>query len=103
LSTGSTVGHEAMGLGKKAGFINLSKNEHLVSQYKDLGVVHETNSPVSYEEFIESIKDRDGDYKTYIYQCPSYVSELLTIVSRILNTAPVKKYERVSNVSPAGI
>lgn len=83
-SSWSTVCHEAMALGKKIGFINLSGNDHINYTFKDLEIEYTGKSNLSPEEFLAGIRDREFDYKNYMKQSTSYVDELIGIVDRAL-------------------
>ena len=84
LTSWSTACHEAMALGKRVGFINLSGNEYINFIYKDLAIEYTGKDGCSIEDFFESINTRELNYNNFIQQSPRYVDELISIITKAI-------------------
>lgn len=84
LSCVSTVSLEALGLGKKVGFINLSENNIINLTYRNLDVEYNLNSGITFEEFIRKIREKEFNFNDYAIQNPNYVEVLSKIVTEAL-------------------
>jgi hypothetical protein len=82
LSSFSTVCLEAMAMGNKVGFVNLSGNKYINLIYKDLAIEYTGEGNLSFVDFYNEIRDREIDYTNYIKQSASYVNELIDIVDQ---------------------
>jgi hypothetical protein len=83
-SSWSTVCHEAMGLKKKIGFVNLSGNDYVNYIFEELAIEYTGKGDFSPEDFFVEIKGREFDYNNYMIQSSSYVDELIGVVGRAL-------------------
>lgn len=81
----STVCLEAMGIGKKVGFVNLSGNDFLNLYFKDLDIEFNQESTVTFECFIDKIMNQQLDYKAYFFQNQNYITDLLDIIKKVAN------------------
>lgn len=84
-STCSTACLEAMSMGKKIVFINLSGNNYLNYYYKDLEIEYNKNVTIALDEFLEEIKNRKFNYEDYIVQNPKYIDDVIMCIAQILD------------------
>ena len=84
LSVGSTVIEEALGIGKKVGFVNKSGNEYLNYNFKCLNNEYNSKSNISFNQFVEELMARE-DLKKYNYQNFRYIDDLILIIAKINN------------------
>lgn len=84
LSVGSTVIDEALGIGKKVGFVNKSGNEYLNYNFKCLNNEYNSMSNISFNHFVEELMARD-DLKKFNYQNFRYIDDLILIIAKIIN------------------
>ena len=82
LSCNSTVDLEAMALGRKVCFANLSGNRYINYPYKDLDIEYTPERGISLFDYIGRIEKQDKDYSGYIRQNPRYVDDLLSIIEQ---------------------
>jgi hypothetical protein len=80
VSTGSTVNLEAMALGKKVCFVNLSPNGHLIKQFSALDREYVRGSSRSFADFIKDIDGRPARYDDYVFQSPRMVDDLAALI-----------------------
>jgi len=85
LSTGSTVNLEAMALGKKVGFVNLSGNPYINYTYKDLSIEYNNVSSIPFADFISGIRARTSRYEEFISQNTDFVRDLCSAIKQNIN------------------
>jgi len=84
LSVGSTVIEEALGIGKKVGFVNKSGNEYLNYNFKCLNNEYNSKSNISFNHFVDELMARE-DLKKFNYQNFNYIDDLILIIAKINN------------------
>jgi hypothetical protein len=85
LTSWSTACYEAMALGKRVGFINLSGNEYINFIYKDLGIEYTGQNSCSPWDYFKSIRASIPDYHYFIQQSSCYVDELMLVIKAAVN------------------
>ena len=85
LSTLSTLVLEAMGIGKKCGYVNISGNSYLNYEARELGIEFTGGSNADFCAFVEKMRQRKADYREFVEQSPRYTEELLAAVGKGLN------------------
>ena len=85
LSTVSTVCMEAMGIGKKVGFINFSGNDSLNWSFRDLNAEYNSASKEDFDSFLERIRKQSPECLAALaHQDPDYIAKVMHIVRGIL-------------------
>jgi len=79
LSTGSTVNIEALASKIKCGFVNMSDNELINYPFALGNLEYSKKTDISFEEFIEYIKDKEFAFDKYITQEANYAKKFLEI------------------------
>ncbi|OGC22615.1 hypothetical protein A3J90_07050 [candidate division WOR-1 bacterium RIFOXYC2_FULL_37_10] len=87
MSSLSGVCHEAFAFGKKFAFVNMSGNVYLNYPYRNAGVEYNLSSKISFDEFVDEVKNKEVDPRDYIVQNPDYVKDLICIIDEV-----IKKY-----------
>ena len=85
LSASSSVIGEILRINKKAGYINLGKNEYGTYFYKDHQLIYSNDKEDKFEDFIEEIKKRK--FSNIPPQNWNYVSDLITEIKNIVKGA----------------
>ena len=84
LSPYSTICTEAMKLGKKVGFVNLSGNDYINYAFKNLDIEFNLRSRISFEDFINKIENWQGNYGDFAVQDQMYIHSLLKIIKNAI-------------------
>jgi hypothetical protein len=79
-STISSAVYEAMGIGKKAGYVNLSGNSNLNYDVRELNIEYTPEGAISFPEYVEKILADDRDYSSYVKQDHDYVQDVLKVI-----------------------
>ena len=80
LSGWSTTCTEAMKIGKKVGFHNLSGNKYINYGYETLAIEYNLDSMWSFEDFLKNITEQKRDYGDFAVQSPTLVSDIVSII-----------------------
>lgn len=87
LSPLSTVSLEALALGKKAGFVNLSGNELVNYGFRDLGLEYGAGRDASFASFVARIRAQDGVPPPRVAQDPDMVASIAAAAKKLLSAA----------------
>ena len=85
LSVNSSVNEEALGIGKKVGFVNVVGNEYLNYNFKCLNNEYNSKSNIPFNQFVEGLMDRE-DLEKYNCQNFRYIDDLISVIAKIINS-----------------
>jgi len=89
LSSVSSAVNEAILAGTEGAYVNLTGNDYLNDDVRDLEIEYTVNSSISIDEFISKHINEKRDYKRYFWQNPNYVQDALKIISSVVKGEPV--------------